>query len=65
MGNVFIITAENVAAIDKAIHALRDRIKAGESRTKQSREEDMDVLAGLLCIFPKQESMWSPGPEAA
>lgn len=48
----FLITEKNVEAIDRAIHALRDRIQARESRTEEGRQEDHEVLAELLCICP-------------
>lgn len=49
----FEITVENVAAIDRAIHVLRDRIQSRGLQTEASRLEELEALAGLLSIFPK------------
>lgn len=61
MSKTFLITEKNVEAIDRAIHAIRDRIQAGESRTEESRQEDREVLAELLCIYPVMAPTWNDG----
>lgn len=53
MSKTFIITAQNLEAIDRAIHVLRDRVKSRDSKTEEGREEDLVALIGLQSIFPQ------------
>ncbi len=50
----YVITPENVQAIDDAITVLRDRIQARASLTETALNEERSALAGLLTIFPKK-----------
>jgi len=60
MSKQFVITAENLEAIELAIVVLREHIQARGLQTEASINETRSALAGLLNIFPKPQPTWSP-----